>query len=58
MDAISDFDDITIPKTYDILESINNTYDIDREPLKPTYAYYDGCGISYEKFNAWINKIM
>ena len=57
MDKTSNYDDITIPEAYDLLERFKNAHDISYNPPTPTYSYVPNNEISYEKFKACIDKI-
>ena len=57
MDTTSEYDHLTVTEAYAILEPIKDAWMIGSEPQVPTYTWYLGCGISYEKYQACKKKI-
>ena len=57
MDTTSEYDHLTVTEAYAILEPIKDSWMIGSEPQVPTYTWYLGCGISYDKYQACKKKI-
>ena len=57
MDTTSEYDHLTVTEAYAILEPIKDEWMIGSEPQVPTYTWYLGCGILYEKYQACKKKI-